>query len=165
MEQEYQKPLLLILNEPPEYQDLFINSFEDEFSIICMPALTPQFRKQLKELAQQEKFFAAVCGLDASGMTAQRSAWFAARQVFRMDIPVVCFTECEYCDKTWKRLKGRFPELKKEIPYFALVEEDDLSFVKSALHQQIVAKEKRERKRKKLTYRLGSFIKNRFAIS
>ncbi|HIE26080.1 TPA: hypothetical protein EYP66_02210 [Candidatus Poribacteria bacterium] len=129
MEQEYPKPLLLIINEPPEYQDLFIDAFGDELNVICMPALKPQLRRQLKELVQQEEICGAVCGLDTSGATAQRSAWFAARQIFRMDIPVVCCTEHEYGEKTWRILKGRFPELKAEIPYFALAEEDDISVV------------------------------------
>jgi len=165
MEQEYQKPLLLIINEPPEYQDLFIDAFDEEFSVNFIPTLTPQCKKQLKKLVKQEEICSAVCGLDASGVTAQRSAWFAARQIFRMDIPLVCCTKQGYGERTWKQLRGRFPELKREIPYFALAEEDDFATVRSALHQQIVENERRKRKRKKLWYRLGRFIKNRFAIS
>ena len=144
MEQEYQKPLLLIINELKEYQDWFIDAFDREFCIICMPVLTFQERRQLKEWVQQEKIYGAICGLDASGVTSQRKAWFVARQIYRLGIPMVCFTEQEYSAKTWKRLKGRFPELKEEIPYFALTEEDDFSSVKNALHQQIADKEKHD---------------------
>jgi len=165
MEQEYQKPLLLIVNEPPEYQVFFIDAFDEEFSMTFIPTLTPELKKQLKGLVYQEEICCAICGLDASGVTAQRSAWFAARQIFRMDIPIVCCTEQKYGDRTWKLLKGRFPELNTKIPYFALAEEDDFSTIRSMLHQKIVEKEQRERKRKKIWYRLGRFIKNRFAIS
>ena len=163
--QEYQKMLLFIINEPPEYQVFFIDAFDEEFSMTFMPALTPELKRQLKKFTQQDEICGVVCGLDASGETAQRKAWFAARQIFRMDIPVVCCTEHGYGERTWKRLKGRFPELKAEIPYFALTEEQDFSAVRSALYQQIIEKEKRECRRKNLLYRFGHFIKNRFAIS
>ncbi len=165
MEQEYQKPLLLIINEPPEYQDLFIDAFDEEFSLIFIPTVTFQFIRQLKQLVQQEEICGAVCGLDALGITAQHSAGFLALQIFRTDIPVVCCTEQKYDEKRWKILKRRFPELNRDIPYFALAEEDDFSAVKSTLNQQIVEKEQRERKRKKLWYRLGRVIKDQLAIS
>jgi hypothetical protein len=164
MEQAYQKPLLFILNEPERYHGLFIEIFDEDFNVTFVPALTPQLKRQLKKLAQQDEIGGVVYGLDASGITAQQNAWFAARQIFRMGIPVVCCTEQEYDEKRWKRLKGRFPELNTEMSYFALAKEDNLSAVKSALHQQIAQKEQRERRRKKLWYRLGCFIKDQFPI-
>ncbi|MFQ6040229.1 MAG: hypothetical protein ACE5PV_05185 [Candidatus Poribacteria bacterium] len=165
MEQKEQKPSLLIINEPQEYQDLFIDAFDEEFSMIFIPTVTFQFIKRLKKLAKQEEICGAVCGLDASGITAQQSVGFLARQIFHMDIPIICTAKQEYDEITWKRLKGHFPELNEEALYFILTEEDDFSVVKSAIHQQMVEKEKRERKKKKLWYRLGRIIKDQLAIS
>lgn len=157
--------MLAIINEPSEYQDMFIEIFGGEFDITYMPTLTHQERKKFKELVGQKEILGAVCGLDASGVTAQRAAWFSARQIFRMDIPIVCFTEQEYGERAWKRLQGRFPELNAEIPYFALTAEEDFSVIKSALQGQIAENEKRKRKRNRPWCKLGRFIKNRFAIS
>jgi hypothetical protein len=55
MEQAYQKPLLFILNEPERYHGLFIETFDFDFSVTFVPALTPQLKRQLKQLAQQDE--------------------------------------------------------------------------------------------------------------
>jgi len=57
MEQRYyHKPLLLIINEPPGYQDLFIDAFDKEFDITFMPALTHQLKRQRFRLGNVRPF-------------------------------------------------------------------------------------------------------------
>ena len=120
---------------------------------------------QLKKLIKQDALHGAVCCMDAYKTTAQHKAWFSARYLWRMGIPVVCYSLEEYDETEWKMLKRRFPELDEEVPYFVLSYQDDQAdFILSALSEQTAAKEKRLRKEGRIWNKFTRTVKDRFAL-
>jgi len=155
-----EKPLVWLVNGTPEEEEFVKEALKEEFHVTPVRSVS-SVRHQLKRLIKQNSIYGAVCCLDADGHTEQRKAWFSAKYLWRMGIPVVCYSLEKYDEKQWKRLKQRFPELNSEqslqgkrpftgVPYFVLsYEEDQADFILSALINQTVEKEKKKSRKEK----------------
>ncbi len=161
-----ENPLVWLVNGTPEEEEFVKKALGEKFSISPVHSMSPAVQRQLKRLIKQDGLYGAVCCLDADGPgpTAKHKAWFSAKYLMRMDIPVVCYSLEEYDEKQWKMLKRRFSELNTDIYFVLSYKEDQANFILSALNKQTAEKEKRLHKEKQPWAIFKRTVKDRLAL-
>lgn len=160
-----EKSLVWLVNGTPEEEEFVKKALGEDFRVNPVPSISPNVQRQLKRLIKQDALYGAVCCLDAEGITAQHKAWFSARYLWRMNIPVICYSLEKYDEKEWKMLKRRFPELDDDVRYFVLsYQEDQADLILSVLGKQKVGKDERLRKENRIWTKFARIVKDRFAL-
>ena len=162
---ENENSLVWLVNGTEEEEEFVKEALGEEFSVSPVHSLSPTVQRQLKRLIKQNELYGAVCCMDANGTTAQHKAWFSARYLWRMGIPVVCYSIEKYNEREWKMLKRRFPELDADVPYLVLsYQEDQANFISSTLNEQRGKKDNKSRKEKRIWNRFARTVKDRLAL-